>query len=238
MILYFIRHGHPIYEPDSLTETGIKQAEALKKRFLLYGLDEIYSSTSIRAQMTAEPTCKALNLEKKLLDWAHEHYAFEEFSTVIDGVKDWIWRHEEPKRVLLSPEIRALDDKWYEHEYFKDYPLLKSGLERVNANSDAFLESLGFKHDRENYCFRKIKTNNKRIAFFAHEGLGKLFMSNVLDIPYPILSTRYEFGHSSVSVIYFDESKEIVYPKILQWSNDSHLFKENFLTGFQNLIDI
>ena len=63
MILYYVRHGDPIYNPDSLTELGHKQAEALSKRFSLYGLDEIYASTSIRAQQTAEPTCKILNKE-------------------------------------------------------------------------------------------------------------------------------------------------------------------------------
>ena len=56
MIFYYVRHGDPIYDPDSLTELGHKQAAALAKRFTLTGLDEIYSSTSMRARMTAEPT--------------------------------------------------------------------------------------------------------------------------------------------------------------------------------------
>ena len=29
MLLFYVRHGDPIYNPDSLTELGIKQAEAL-----------------------------------------------------------------------------------------------------------------------------------------------------------------------------------------------------------------
>ena len=32
MLLFFIRHGDPIYNPDSLTDLGKKQAEALVKR--------------------------------------------------------------------------------------------------------------------------------------------------------------------------------------------------------------
>ena len=31
MVFYYIRHGDPIYDPDSLTEHGHKQAEALAK---------------------------------------------------------------------------------------------------------------------------------------------------------------------------------------------------------------
>ena len=41
MILYYLRHGDPIYSPDSLTPLGHEQAKALAKRLATYGLDEI-----------------------------------------------------------------------------------------------------------------------------------------------------------------------------------------------------
>ena len=49
MLLFYIRHGDPIYDPDSLTPLGLRQAEAVAKRLSLYGLDEIYASSSNRA---------------------------------------------------------------------------------------------------------------------------------------------------------------------------------------------
>ena len=57
MIFFYIRHGDPVYEPDSLTPLGMRQADALAKRLSLYGVDKIYSSTSNRAIQTAMPTC-------------------------------------------------------------------------------------------------------------------------------------------------------------------------------------
>jgi len=60
MRLYFIRHGQPIYDPDSLTPLGHEQAKALSKRFLNLGLNKVYSSTSTRAIQTAQPTCDLL----------------------------------------------------------------------------------------------------------------------------------------------------------------------------------
>ena len=80
MVFYYIRHGEPIYNPDSLTELGRKQAKALSKYFLSVGLDEIYSSTSNRAIQTAEPTCEALGLKAELLDFANECYAWRDFT--------------------------------------------------------------------------------------------------------------------------------------------------------------
>ena len=64
MLFYYIRHGDPIYNPDSLTPLGIRQAEAVSKRLALYGLDRIYSSTSNRAIMTARPTCELLKIQQ------------------------------------------------------------------------------------------------------------------------------------------------------------------------------
>lgn len=238
MILYYVRHGDPIYTPDSLTELGIKQADALSKRFQLYGLDEIYSSTSIRAQMTAQPTCDLLHKEKTLLDWTNENYVFSEF-TVEDEMEgcSWIFQSKKYKALFNTSTVQKMGMKWYKDPIFKDLRV-KSGMERVGQEADSFLAMLGFKHIRENGCYKVIQKNSKRIALFAHEAFGKAFLSHVLDIPYPIVSTRMQLGHSSVTVLYFDENQELVYPQILQWSNDSHLYKEHLLTGYQNKLDI
>ena len=65
MIFYYVRHGDPIYDPDSLTPLGKRQAEAVAKRLSVYGLDEIYASTSNRAILTATPTAEILKKEIK-----------------------------------------------------------------------------------------------------------------------------------------------------------------------------
>ena len=41
MLLFLIRHGDPIYDPDSLTPLGKKQAEAVAKRLALYGKSKL-----------------------------------------------------------------------------------------------------------------------------------------------------------------------------------------------------
>jgi fucose permease len=60
------------------------------------------------------------------------------------------------------------------------------------------------------------------------------FFSSMLDIPYPQFSTHYDFSHSSLSVIQFTEMGGYVYPKVLQSSGDSHLYREGLLTGYNN----
>ena len=95
MILYYVRHGDPVYEPDSLTPLGQRQAEAVAKRFAVYGLDKIYASTSNRAILTAKPTCEVLKLEAELLDFANEGHAWRELTVDLDeGRRTWLFHHK------------------------------------------------------------------------------------------------------------------------------------------------
>lgn len=237
MILYYVRHGDPIYNPDSLTELGHKQAKALVGRLSLYGLDEIYCSTSNRAQMTAQPTCDALGKKMTLLDWTNEGYAMRDLGVYRDdGVYTWPFFLNEYKKKFNAPEVKALGKKWYEHTYFSEK--FGAGVKRVDEEADGFLLSLGYEHDRENGCYRAVKKNEKRVALFAHQGFGLMFLSSILDIPYNIFCTRFDLSHSSVTAIYFNENDDTVFPQVLQLSNDSHLYKESLLTGYNNGLNI
>lgn len=237
MIFYYVRHGEPIYDPDSLTEQGHKQAEALAKRFALTGLDEIYASTSMRARMTAEPTCKALGKEMVLLDWANEGHAFHDFSVDIGGgQRRWCFHSDECKKKLCSAEVRVLGQNWHKHPCFAG-ERFSQGVARIDVETDAFFKGLGFEHDRQNACYRALRTaaegqDEKRVALFAHEGFGKAFLSSLMDLPYPYVATRCELSHSSVTVFHFDDYADAAPPKLLQWANDSHLYKEGILTPY------
>ena len=67
MLLYYIRHADPIYNPDSLTPLGERQAEAVGRRLASHGVDKIFASSSIRAQLTAKPLGEMLKLPVTVL---------------------------------------------------------------------------------------------------------------------------------------------------------------------------
>ena len=240
MLLYYIRHADPIYQPDSITEFGKTQANALVNRLSIHGFDEVYSSSSIRAQMTAEPTLKALNKSfDGVFDWAHEIKLWQTLTVPKpdgNGI-DWAFRTPPYNERFNSKEIRDMAFDWYNHPDFRDTKF-KDGFTTFTSHLDEFFRSLGYRHDHEKRCFIPEKPNDMRIAFFAHQGIGLAFLSHVLDIPYPLFSTRFDFGHSSVTVIEFKDIGGFVFPKVLQLSNDSHLFKSGISTKYQNEIDL
>lgn len=236
MLFFYVRHGDPIYHPDSLTPLGQEQAKALAKRFLIGGLDEIYASSSARARMTAQPTCDLLKKEMQLCPWAHEDCAFHYFNVKKeDGSRAWAYIDHETVLKFNSAQVRALGQAWYTHPDFQDTNFERA-FHEINAQVDNFLLHLGFRHDRENGCYQVVRKNDRRIALFAHHGMGKAFLSSLLDIPYPQFCARFDIGHSGMTVIHFDERNEFVVPKVLQHANDSHLYREDLLTGYHNVI--
>lgn len=232
MLLFYVRHGHPTYNPDDLTPLGTEQAKALAKRLVSYGIDEIYASPKIRAQKTAEPTAKLLGKEIKILDFASESLAASYFWTKDDNYNGWTWAHPETVKLFSSNEVRSLGSRWYEHPAFA-HRKFAEGMRIIDEGVDKLLLSEGYRHDRENCFYESTGTNERRIALFAHQGVGMNIISSIMDIPYPIFSSRFDFGHSSMTVIRFASEKlEFTVPRILQLSNDSHLWREGLMTGY------
>ncbi len=239
MLFYYIRHGEPLGVPDySLTPLGREQAKALAKRLCLFGIDRVFASPTLRTMQTAQPICDLLGKEITPCDWADEGIVWNEF-TVPHPKYEHTWAFYDPKylEIFSSPEVRALGERWYEHPELAGLNF-KAGVERVNAAVDEFFLSLGFRHDRENARYEVVgeHLNRDRVALFAHQGFGMSFFSSMLDIPYPMFCTHFDFSHSSMSVINFEPRGKYVYPHVLQTANDSHLYREGIITGYHNSI--
>lgn len=228
MLLFYIRHGNPTYEPDALTPLGKREAEAVAKRLAVYGMDRIFNSTSNRAIETAKPLCELLQKPLEQLEFAKEDHAFRDFSVPKDDGRDgrcWVWSSHKYVECFLSPDVCALGDRWYEHPDFAGMTFAR-GVDRVAAEADAWLASLGYEHDRERHLYRPVAPNDGRVALFAHAGFGFAFLSSILDIPYPTLCTRFDMRTSGMTVIDFRQAGDWVRPVVLTYSSDSHIYRE------------
>lgn len=235
MLFFYVRHGDPTYNPDELTPLGHRQAEAVAKRLSLYGIDKIYSSTSNRAYQTAVPTAEILKKDIEKLDFCNEGHAWRELTVVTENGIKWAFQDEETRKLLVSPEVLALHDKWYTHPDFKENTF-EVGLKRVAEESDEFFKNLGYEHIKGTGTYKVLNDNNDRVALFAHQGFGLAFLSHILDIPYPVFSMHFDTTHSGVTVIEFKNEDGISVPKILTLSNDSHIYKDGLPTNYCNYL--
>ena len=235
MLLFYVRHGDPIYNPDQITPLGEEQAKALANRLQVFGLDEIYASTSNRAIQTAKPTSDLLGLEIKTLDFLNENYLDKLKVPTESGKLDWVWAHPEYANVLASREVRQMGEQWYKHPKLESFHF-ESKLSDINEQLDKFIAGFGYEHDSEKGLYKIVERNaEKRIAIFAHECMGKIVMSHLLDIPFPYYAAHFEMHTSAFTVIRFDDGSLYEKPKeasayararVLTLSNDSHLYRD------------
>ena len=234
MLLFYIRHGDPDYSVDGLTPRGARQAEAVGKRLAVHGLDKIYTSPAGRARLTAKPTCELLGMEAEVVDWADEGNAHRATAvTTEDGRRIWGFHHRPTRELFASEEVRRMGREFYNHPAFRDLPFAEK-IPPIQQAIDDWLLSLGYRHDLSRNGYIAERPNDDRVALFAHQGFGMLFLSLVLDIPYPEISIRADIQHSGMSVIRFGKSDGLIIPTLLQLSNDSHLYREGLPLAYNN----
>jgi len=233
MLFFYVRHGDPIYDPDSLTPLGKRQAEAVAKRLAVYGLDKVYTSTSNRAIQTAQPTLEMLKLHATQLDFCNESHAWQDFTVVTPTGRRWVFQDKQSRLLLTQPEVKNLGTKWYEHPEFAQYDF-KKGIDRVYDGIDELFSSLGYEHERGSGRYKIANGSEQRVALFAHQGFGIAFLSCVLDIPYPYICNHFEMCHTGVTVIHFGDNDGYSIPQVFELSSDSHIYKEGLPLNYNN----
>lgn len=233
MLLFYVRHGDPIYSPDQLTALGETQAQSVARRLALFGLDEIYSSPSNRAIQTAVPTCELLGKELHTLDFLNENDLNGLKIPISKEKNGWVWSHPVYSKILAERDVREMGDLWYNHPKLERFHFEKTILP-INRQLDAFLSSCGYEHDSDKGLYKvKGVCSEKRIAIFAHECMGKIVMSHLLDIPFPYYAAHFEMHTSALTVIRFGQSRfeendcQYARAQVLTLSNDAHLYKDD-----------
>ena len=237
MLMYVIRHADPIYDPDSLTEKGKRQAEALGRRLSVHGLDKIFVSPLIRAQMTAQPACELLGIKPQVLEFVSEALVSEYFG-YYDPERDnrWTWAFGiNPTRYKNEESVR-MGDKWYEAYPFC-HTKAKEGYENMMKASDEFMESLGYK--REGLKYKIVNPNNDRVAVFCHYGAGTTWLSHLLGIDPITFWSTFTINHTGVTIIDFPNNRDgYTIPRVLAFSDVSHLYGDRLPLQFNNEIDL
>ena len=220
MLLYIVRHGHPDYVTDSLTDRGWLQAEAVGKRLAKTGIDQVYSSPMGRAKQTAEPTCRLLDLPCHIEPWAHE----------VQGERLTEEPYGKPISVTMvqNTYYRAnggIDlpyDRAYEAVGFRTSGM-KEAVARIEAGGRDFLERLGYKE--ENGVYRILRANEDRVALFCHSIMARSWISTLLHIPIHMMWSGFHYTHTGVTVLEFRNNEDgFTAPKCLCYSDMSHLY--------------
>lgn len=234
MLLYIVRHGDPDYTTDTLTQRGLKQAEAVGKRIFDSKIDRIFSSPMGRAQQTADPACRLLGIEKTIEEWTHE-IGDERLTPFPDGVNKSIsfvqnTHYRKNGNINLSYE-----------DAFTCTGINQSGMKDavayIEKNGKDFLERLGYKE--ENGVYKILKPNDEKVALFCHTAFARAWLSVLLHIPLNIVWSGFQISHTGVTILEFKNNPDgYTAPCCLCLSDMSHLYSEKLDMIYDNQFEI
>jgi probable phosphoglycerate mutase len=218
MKLYIVRHADPDYENDTITSTGVKEAELLGLRAGSLGLTHLYSSPFQRTRQTARYIADSCGLEPAILEWTHE---LNELicETEYGTLASW----DIPPEYYLTPErmqnrasIHLADDMPKHDESL-------AALERIAAESDAFFRGFGYWREGARYA---VETHSDaRVAVVCHLGFGMTWLSHLLGLPLDRVWSGAWFPPASVTAVLFEErSEKFAVPRLVSLGDISHLY--------------
>ncbi|MBE6871937.1 MAG: histidine phosphatase family protein [Ruminococcaceae bacterium] len=218
MKIYFVRHGHPDYKTDSLTELGKKQAAAAAIRLKDCGIERIYSSTKGRALQTAEYTAGLLNVQVIPCDFMREiSWASIDEEPIVANGHPWLVAD-----IRASEGKSILERNWQEVEPYSKSKAV-SCYDTVVQGLDGWLAELGYNREGDYYRVSGADTY-KTVAMFSHGGSSSAALSHLLNIPFPQFCGAFHIDFTSVTIVELpNEIGKLVYPKIELFNDAKHI---------------
>ena len=119
----------------------------------------------------------------------------------------------------VSQGYSLMDEEWTRNEPFCNNVVF-SEIERVAAQTDEWLLSLGYKREGANY--RVVGDNTDRtIALFSHGGSSSALFSHVLNLPFFYLCRAICPDFTSITVLSLSDEKGTLTTPMIELANDS-----------------
>ncbi len=214
MRIIFVRHGHPNYRKDCLTEEGHAHAEAAALRLKDEGITEIHSSSCGRAVETAEHTAAHLGLSVTAHDFMREiGWGSVDGSELYMKGNPW---HTIDAMILQGQPLS--NPNWRTEEPFCRNETVQY-IDRVGEGIDEWLKTLGY--EREGEFYRVTGTNTDRtVAMFSHGGSSCAALSHMFNIPFPLFCCSLTPGLTGITIVKLsDEVGTLAAPR-MELAND------------------
>ena len=213
MRIIFIRHGHPDYKNDCLTELGHKQAEAAAERLKGEKIDKFYSSSCGRAYETALHIAEGRGMEVEKLDFMREIGWGPVGGKYENGYDPWTLSAKMVERgqSLMSPTWPIEDP--YNTSFTTD------GILAVGDEFDKWLEGFGIKRDGSLY--RWGKPQYKTILLASHGGSSSAVFSRIFNLPMPFVSKAICPQFTAITVVNFSGEEGSLFCPRIEIMNDA-----------------
>lgn len=214
MRIIFVRHGHPNYKDDCLTELGHPQAEAAAERLKDEKIDKIFSSSCGRAVETAEHIAARHNLMITQLDFMREiRWGVKDTE---DFVHPWTLADSwvEKGKDIMNPD-------WQNDPEYKGVTLA-SDYNKLSQEFDKWLEDLGLV--REGKYYRVTKESNDTVMMVSHAGASSVALSHIFNMPFLYTCRTIRCDYTAITIVNFGGKEgELTAPRFVLVNDARHI---------------
>lgn len=219
MKIIFVRHAHPDYKLDRLTDIGRKQAEACAERLANEGIEKIYASSQGRALETAAPTADRLGLAVEARDFIRELECHSKDGSVLLG-EGHPW-YVTDAHVAMGADITRAD--WRQLDPYCRSVVVER-VDLVERGTDEWLAELGYV--RECQYYRVVGDDTDRtVAMFSHSCSSTAALAHMLNMPFPLLSGVLHPDFTSITVLTLSNEKGALITPRIEVLNDARHIK-------------
>ncbi len=228
MRLIFVRHGHPNYAEDCLTELGHRHAQAAATRLSEEKINRIYSSSCGRAAQTAQHIADMQGLQVELCDFMRE-IAWGSVNEEPIPHNGHPWKTVDD---MVASGVSLMREDWANDKYFCNNKVV-SHFSRVAREFDGFLESLGYK--REDNLYRVCKGNSENIVMVSHAGSSSAVLSHIFNLPMPFVCAAISPNYTGITVVSFsDKDGTLISPQFEIMNDARHIAEDAIEVVFDN----
>lgn len=220
MRIIFVRHGHPDYKTDTLTEKGILHAKAAAERLKNEKVDVFYASSCGRAYETCQYIADLHGKREEIikLDFMRElSWGSYTDEPIFAGGHPWNCAKE---AVRTNNKIMRPD--WENTPFFSDNKV-KDSAAAVAKGIDEWLRELGFTRDGDYYRVGKPKYDT--VMLVSHAGSSSAAIGHVLNLPFPYVCKTLSPDFTAITILNFHsgEEGELIAPSMPLFGDARHI---------------
>ena len=212
MRIIFVRHGHPDYQQDCLTELGHRHAEAAAQRLSEETIDRFFTSSCGRAVETAEHiAARFQNPPLVQLDFMRE-IRWRTPGVIHDG---------QPWKIAadcVKEGMTLHDPAWRETGPFSACNVVAEE-EKIRQGFDVWMAELGYIREGEYY---RVKGGTEdTVLLVSHGGSSSVVLAHLLNLQLPLLCKVLRPNFTAITVVRLGgEEGELVSPTV-ELANDA-----------------
>ena len=217
MKIIFVRHGHPDYRKDCLTEIGHLHGNAVAERLKNEKIDRICSSSCGRARETAEHIAVYHDLPVETFDFIREiGWGSIDGTELFKNGHPWFTVDD-----MIANGESLHDPEFEKNPRFSNNKVIYD-VKRIGDGFDEWLLDLGYKREGEYY--RVLRKNDDNVIMVSHGGASSAALAHLFSLPFLLTLSIVRADYTAITIVSLEgEEGKLALPKFDMMNDSKHI---------------